>query len=43
MPSSEERYAKAAECTELVKLWRSHPYEVLKIDNTEVIRDGQAN
>ena len=40
MPSSEERYAKAAECTELVrKLWRSHPYEVLKIDNTEVIRE----
>lgn len=39
MPPSEERYAKAAECTELVrKLWRSHPYEVLKVDNTEVIR-----
>lgn len=40
MPLSEERYAKAAECTELVrKLWRSHPYEVLKVDNTEVIRE----
>ncbi|PFY11164.1 LLM class flavin-dependent oxidoreductase [Bacillus toyonensis] len=40
MPPSEERYAKAAECTELVrKLWRSHPYEVLKVDNTEVIRE----
>ncbi|PFQ45088.1 LLM class flavin-dependent oxidoreductase [Bacillus cereus] len=40
MPPSEERYTKAAECTELVrKLWRSHPYEVLKIDNTEVIRE----
>ncbi|MEM5607415.1 NtaA/DmoA family FMN-dependent monooxygenase [Bacillus toyonensis] len=40
MPPSEERYAKVAECTELVrKLWRSHPYEVLKVDNTEVIRE----
>ncbi|MGG0256226.1 NtaA/DmoA family FMN-dependent monooxygenase [Bacillus toyonensis] len=40
MPPSEERYAKAAECTELVrKLWRSHPYEVLKVDNIEVIRE----
>ncbi|PEK18619.1 NtaA/DmoA family FMN-dependent monooxygenase [Bacillus toyonensis] len=40
MPPSEERYAKAAECTELVrKLWRSDPYEVLKVDNTEVIRE----
>ncbi|MFD6508273.1 NtaA/DmoA family FMN-dependent monooxygenase [Bacillus sp. NPDC060175] len=40
MPPSEERYAKAAECTELVrKLWRSHPYEVLKVDNADVIRD----
>ncbi|MGY3414786.1 FMN-dependent oxidoreductase (nitrilotriacetate monooxygenase family) [Bacillus mycoides] len=40
MPPSEERYAKAAECTELVrKLWRSHPYEVLKEDNAEVIRE----
>lgn len=40
MPPSEERYAKAAECTELVrKLWRSHPYEVLKEDNTDVIRE----
>ncbi|MGH0597807.1 NtaA/DmoA family FMN-dependent monooxygenase [Bacillus mycoides] len=40
MPPSEERYARAAECTELVrKLWRSHPYEVLKEDNTDVIRE----
>ncbi|EJV61281.1 monooxygenase [Bacillus mycoides] len=40
MPPSEERYAKAAECTELVrKLWRSHPYEVLKEDNPDVIRE----
>ncbi|KWU56063.1 monooxygenase [Bacillus mycoides] len=40
MPQSEERYAKAAECTELVrKLWRSHPYEVLKEDNADVIRE----
>ncbi|PES72754.1 LLM class flavin-dependent oxidoreductase [Bacillus cereus] len=40
MPPSEERYAKAAECTELVrKLWRSHPYEVLKEGNTDVIRE----
>ncbi|MGU3368246.1 NtaA/DmoA family FMN-dependent monooxygenase [Bacillus mycoides] len=40
MPPSEERYAKAAECTELVrKLWRSHPYEVLKEDNEDVIRE----
>ena len=40
MPPSEERYEKAAECTELVrKLWRSHPYEVLKIDNADVIRE----
>lgn len=43
MPSSEERYAKAAECTELVrKLWKSHPYEVLGVDSTdaaEVIRE----
>ncbi|PGK40812.1 NtaA/DmoA family FMN-dependent monooxygenase [Bacillus thuringiensis] len=40
MPSSEERYAKAAECTELVrKLWRSHPNEVLKVDNPDVIRE----
>lgn len=40
MPPSEERYAKAAECTALVrKLWRSHPYEVLKIDNPDVIRE----
>ncbi|QWG44392.1 LLM class flavin-dependent oxidoreductase [Bacillus mycoides] len=40
MPPSEERYAKAAECTELVrKLWRSHPYEVLKEDNADVIRE----
>ena len=40
MPSSEERYAKAAECTELVrKLWRSHPNEVLKGDNPDVIRE----
>ncbi|MES5926103.1 NtaA/DmoA family FMN-dependent monooxygenase [Bacillus cereus group sp. MG9] len=40
MPPSEERYAKAAECTELVrKLWRSHPYEVLKEANTDVIRE----
>ncbi|MDM5427119.1 NtaA/DmoA family FMN-dependent monooxygenase [Bacillus mycoides] len=40
MPPSEERYAKAAECTDLVrKLWRSHPYEVLKEDNADVIRE----
>ncbi|GLV63808.1 hypothetical protein Bmyc01_24780 [Bacillus mycoides] len=40
MPPSEERYAKAAECTELVrKLWRSHPYEALKEDNADVIRE----
>lgn len=40
MPPSEERYAKAAECTELVrKLWRSHPYEVLKEDNADVVRE----
>ncbi|CAH2465547.1 MULTISPECIES: NtaA/DmoA family FMN-dependent monooxygenase [Bacillus cereus group] len=40
MPPSEERYAKAAECTELVrKLWKSHPYEVLKVDNADVIRE----
>ncbi|MEK7017215.1 NtaA/DmoA family FMN-dependent monooxygenase [Bacillus sp. FSL R9-9410] len=40
MPPSEERYAKAEECTELVrKLWRSHPYEVLKEDNADVIRE----
>ncbi|MDQ0178414.1 NtaA/DmoA family FMN-dependent monooxygenase [Bacillus chungangensis] len=43
MPSSEERYAKAAECTELVrKLWKSHPYEVLGVDSAdaaEVIRE----
>ncbi|QWG49918.1 LLM class flavin-dependent oxidoreductase [Bacillus mycoides] len=40
MPPSEERYAKAAECTELVrKLWRSHPYEVLKEENADVIRE----
>ncbi|MBT2581054.1 NtaA/DmoA family FMN-dependent monooxygenase [Bacillus sp. ISL-8] len=40
MPPSEERYAKAAECTELVrKLWRSHPYEVLQEDNADVIRE----
>ncbi|WP_016995503.1 LLM class flavin-dependent oxidoreductase, partial [Lysinibacillus boronitolerans] len=33
MPSSEARYAKAAECTEVVKqLWHSHPYEVLETD-----------
>ena len=40
MPSSEERYAKAAECTALVrKLWGSHPNEVLKADNPDVIRE----
>ncbi|HDR4419341.1 TPA: NtaA/DmoA family FMN-dependent monooxygenase [Bacillus cereus] len=40
MPSSEERYAKAAECTALVrKLWGSHPNEVLKVDNPDVIRE----
>ncbi|OAK02298.1 monooxygenase [Bacillus wiedmannii] len=40
MPPSEERYAKAAECTALVrKLWRSHPNEVLKVDNPDVIRE----
>ncbi|WP_242243017.1 NtaA/DmoA family FMN-dependent monooxygenase [Bacillus cereus group sp. BfR-BA-01309] len=40
MPSSEERYAKAAECTALVrKLWGSHPNEVLKINNPDVIRE----
>lgn len=40
MASSEERYAKAAECTALVrKLWRSHPYEVLKVDNPNIIRE----
>jgi len=33
MPSSEERYAKAAECTTVVKqLWHSHPYEMLDAD-----------
>lgn len=33
MPSSEERYAKAAECTAVVKqLWHSHPYETLEMD-----------
>lgn len=31
MASSEERYAKASECIEVVKqLWHSHPYEVLE-------------
>ncbi|MGE7860872.1 NtaA/DmoA family FMN-dependent monooxygenase [Bacillus mobilis] len=40
MPSSEQRYAKAAECTALVrKLWGSHPNEVLKVDNPDVIRE----
>ncbi|MED2038623.1 NtaA/DmoA family FMN-dependent monooxygenase [Bacillus wiedmannii] len=40
MPSSEERYAKAAECTALVrKLWWSHPNEVLKVGNPYVIRE----
>ena len=43
MPSSDERYAKATECTELVrKLWKSHPYEVLGVDSVdaaEVIRE----
>lgn len=30
MPSSDERYRKAAEFTDVVrKLWRSHPYEVM--------------
>ncbi|WP_459500570.1 NtaA/DmoA family FMN-dependent monooxygenase [Bacillus sp. C1] len=37
MPPSEERYAKAAECTEVVrKLWRSYPYEVLQAENEEI-------
>ncbi|PFW56532.1 LLM class flavin-dependent oxidoreductase [Bacillus cereus] len=40
MPSSEERYAKAAECTALVrKLWGSHPNDVLKVDNADAIRE----
>ncbi|GAB6418181.1 NtaA/DmoA family FMN-dependent monooxygenase [Bacillus luti] len=40
MPPSEERYAKAAECTALVrKLWGSHPNDVLKVDNPDVIRE----
>lgn len=41
MPSSEERYAKAAECTEVVKqLWHSHPYEILVMDgNLEKIKE----
>lgn len=41
MPSSEERYAKAAECTEVVKqLWHSHPYEILEMDgNLEKIKE----
>ncbi|SCC13151.1 Monooxygenase, NtaA/SnaA/SoxA [Bacillus cereus] len=40
MPLSEERYAKAAECTALVrKLWGSHPNEVLNVDNPDVIRE----
>ncbi len=41
MPSSEARYAKAAECTEVVKqLWHSHPYEVVETDgNIEKIKE----
>lgn len=40
MPPSEERYAKAAECTALVrKLWGSHPNDVLKVDNADAIRE----
>lgn len=41
MPSSEERYAKAAECTGVVKqLWHSHPYEILVMDgNLEKIKE----
>jgi len=33
MPSSEERYAKATECKEVVEqLWHSNPYEALEAD-----------
>lgn len=33
MPSSEERYAKAAECKEVVEqLWHSNPFEALEAD-----------
>ncbi len=41
MPSSEERYAKAEECTEVVnQLWHSHPYELLDTDgNLEKIKE----
>ncbi len=41
MPSSEERYAKAAECTKVVKqLWHSNPYEMLETDgNIEKIKE----
>jgi len=41
MPSSEERYAKAAECTAVVKqLWHSYPYETLEMDgNLEKIKE----
>ncbi|MGM9986171.1 MAG: NtaA/DmoA family FMN-dependent monooxygenase [Bacillaceae bacterium] len=42
-PSSEERYAKAAECTEVVrKLWGSYPYNALQMENKNMevaIRD----
>lgn len=34
MPPSEERYRKAAECTEVVrKLWQSYPYEALTAES----------
>ncbi|MET4559784.1 FMN-dependent oxidoreductase (nitrilotriacetate monooxygenase family) [Lysinibacillus parviboronicapiens] len=41
MPSSEERYAKAAECKEVVQqLWHSNPYEILEADgNLEIINE----
>lgn len=33
MPSSEERYAKATECKDVVQqLWYSNPYEILEVD-----------
>ncbi|MFC9539516.1 NtaA/DmoA family FMN-dependent monooxygenase [Lysinibacillus sp. NPDC056959] len=33
MPSSEERYAKATECKDVVqRLWHSNPYEILEVD-----------
>lgn len=41
MPSSEERYAKAAECTNVVQqLWHSHPSEILEANgDLEKIKD----